>query len=292
MSATENRTAGILWMLATMLCFIALDAVMKLGLDNASLVQVTWGRFFFATMFAIAACARDLPLLLYSKAPAVQLLRSCFLMVTTGLFAAGVASVPLATATTIMFLSPIFVTALSIPLLGEHVGIRRWISIMMGLAGAVIVVAPWQGGLNGVNVGTLYLIAAAVTNALYQITTRQSRGDNAMTSLLYTASAGAVVTSLILPQHWTPPSTTGWALLVASGALGLLGHLCLIRALSAAPASVVAPFSYSSLVWATLFGVLIWKDWPTPNTWVGAAIIITSGLYIFFREKKLKKSIN
>jgi drug/metabolite transporter (DMT)-like permease len=275
-------------MLATMLCFIALDAIMKLGLAHASVVQVTWGRFFFATLFSIAACAHDLPRLIRSAAPVVQVMRSCFLMVTTGLFATGIATVPLATATTIMFLSPIFVTTLSIPLLNEHVGIRRWFGVLAGLIGAVIVVAPWRGGVSEINTGTFFLVAAALTNGLYQITTRQSRNDDPMTSLLYTALAGAIITSAILPLHWTPPSRLGWTLLIASGALGLLGHLCLIKALHAAPASVVAPFSYSSLLWATLFGVILWNDWPAVNTWIGAAIIIASGLYIFYREQKLK----
>ncbi len=273
-----------------MLCFITLDAIMKLGLEAMSLVQVTWGRFFFATVFAALLCGCDFPRLVVSESPRIQLVRSIFLMITTGLFNAGIMTVSLPTATTIMYLSPIFVTIMSIFVLSEHVGLRRWSSIIVGFLGALIVVSPWQSDGGKTGVGELFLVAAAVTNAAYQITTRQLRHDDPMTSLLYTACAGAVVTSIIVPSYWSNPGLTGCLLLVSSGFVGLVGHLCIIKAFRAAPASVVAPFSYSSLIWATLFGFVIWNDWPTSNTWLGAVLIVGSGLYIFFRERKLKNS--
>jgi drug/metabolite transporter (DMT)-like permease len=281
----ENRSRGILWMLATMFCFISLDAMMKTLLETHSLVQVTWGRFFFGTVFAAFLCGRNLVPLVKSQAPKKQLLRSVLLMSTTGMFNAGIRSTPLATGTTIMFLSPILVTLLSIPLLGEKVGVRRWSGIVLGFLGAVIVVQPWESGLSGVGVGVLFLLVAALLNANYQIVTRMVRNDNPLTSLLFTATAGAVVTSFLVPWFWLWPTLAHWSLLVGSGVAGGLGHFCLIRALHLAPASVVVPFSYSSLIWATLFGFVIWGDWPDFWTWVGAAIIIGSGLYIFHRER-------
>ena len=131
--AGDRRAAGILWMLATMFCFISLDAIMKHLLESLPLVQVTWGRFFFATIVAVAICGRRLPSLAISRAPGLQALRSVLLMTTTGLFNAGIRTVPLATGTTIMFLSPILITLLSIPLLGEKVGARRWAGIRSDL---------------------------------------------------------------------------------------------------------------------------------------------------------------
>jgi drug/metabolite transporter (DMT)-like permease len=284
LDSLENRTRGILWMMATLFCFISLDAIMKHLLESYSLVQVTWARFFFATIVAVLMCGSRLQQLMKSVAPRKQILRSILLMSTTGVFNAGIRSTALATGTTIMFLSPILVTLLSIPLLGEKVGLRRWAGILMGFVGAIIVVQPWNGGLSGVNAGALLLLVAAFFNANYQIVTRMVRNDDPLTSLLFTAAAGAVVTSCLVPWFWGWPNVSGWSLLVASGIAGGLGHFCLIRALRLAPASVVAPFSYSSLVWATLFGFIIWRDWPDFWTWVGAAIIIGSGLYIFHRE--------
>lgn len=282
---TENRTRGILWMLATMFCFISLDAMMKHLLENYSLVQVTWARFFFATIIGILACGRDLPKLAVSRHPKQQLLRSVFLMSTTGLFNAGIRTTPLATATTIMFLNPILVTILAIPLLGERVGLRRWLGVVLGFMGAVIVVQPWQQGFGTFNHGVLFLLAAAVINANYQILTRKVRGDDPLTSLLYTAAAGAVVTSLLVPWFWQWPTAVDWLLLVGTGVAGGFGHLFLIRAFRSAPASAVAPFSYSSLIWAAVFGFVIWGDWPDLWTWAGAALIIGSGLYMFQRER-------
>jgi drug/metabolite transporter (DMT)-like permease len=280
----ENHARGILWMLATMFCFILLDTLMKHLLESYSLVQVTWGRFFFATIFAVIMCGSKFPQLVKSAAPNKQLLRSILLMSTTGVFNAGIRTTPLATGTTIMFLSPILVTLLSIPLLGEKIGIRRWAGIVMGFFGAVIVVQPWKGGLQGVGIGIVFLLLASLLNANYQIVTRMVRDDDPLTSLLFTATAGAIFTSCLVPWFWAWPNALGWAMLIASGFAGGLGHFCLIRALRLAPASVVAPFSYSSLIWATLFGLTIWGDWPDFWTWVGAAAIIGSGLYIFHRE--------
>ncbi len=290
----ENRIRGIAWMLATMLCFISLDAIMKTGMHYYSLLEVTWGRFFFATVFSLMLCGTRVVELAQTPSPGTHILRSIFLMITTGLFNAGVWQMPLATATSIMFLTPIIVTVLSIFLLSEHVGIRRWISILVGFLGAVIIVEPWQSvETSGMGSGPYYLLAASVTNALYQITTRKLRGDSHLTTLLYTALAGTIITSILLPWHWKMPDAFGWALLIGSGFAGCVGHLCIIKAFQSAPASVVAPFAYSSLVWATLFGLIFWQEVPTSiNIWLGAALIVIAGLYIFFREGKLKAGSN
>ena len=282
----ENRTRGILWMLATMFCFISLDTMMKYLMESYSLVQVTWARFFFATVVAIVACGPRIRTMSVSRHPKQQLLRSVFLMSTTGMFNAGIRTVPLATATTIMFLNPVLVTVLAIPLLGEKVGLQRWIGVFLGFLGAVIVVRPWQEGTGGYGYGVIFLLVAAVLNANYQILTRRVRGDDPLTSLLYTATAGAVVTSCLVPWFWQWPKPIDWLLLMGTGLAGGLGHLFLIRAFRSAPASVVAPFSYSSLIWATIFGFVIWGDWPDLWTWAGAALIIGSGLYIFSRERR------
>lgn len=286
----ENNAAGIVWMLATVFCFISLDTLMKELLLTYSLVQVTWARFFFATVIAALAAGPHLRTVVKSKAPALQLSRSLLLALTTGIFNAGVRLVPLATATTIMFLSPIMVTALSMPLLKEHVGLRRWIGVGIGFLGALIVVQPWENETEAFLLGAALLLIAALLNANYQIITRKVRlYDEPLTSLFYTAVVGAFITSLVVPFYWQWPRATDWLLLVSTGLLGGVGHLCLIQAFRHAPAAVVAPFQYSSLVWAALFGWLIFSEWPDIWTWLGAALIIGSGLYIFHRESQHKR---
>jgi drug/metabolite transporter (DMT)-like permease len=287
----ENRGLAIAWMLATMGCFIGLDTLMKLGLERYSLVQVTWGRFFFATIFAGLYCGRALPHLMKSRAPLQQTLRSFFLMITTALFNGGIMFVPLVTATTIMFLTPVFTTMLAVLVLGEHVGFRRWTGIAVGFLGALIVIQPWTALTTGINVGASLLFAAAISNASYQIATRKVRQDDPRTSLLFTAAVGAIVATLVLPWYWTWPDAQGWFLLAGSGFMGALGHFCIIAAFGNAPASVVAPFSYSSLLWASALGFLVWGDVPQLQVLVGAAFIMSSGLYIFFRERQINASL-
>lgn len=271
-----------------MLCFITLDTTMKYTLGFYPLMEANWGRFFFATVFAALICGRRLPALLRTKLPQWQALRSLMLAITTGVFNAAIMGVPLPTGTVIMFMTPIIVTMMSSLLLGEQVGWRRWMGIAVGFLGALVVTAgsEWSGTTSLFSIGLL--LVAAFTNASYQTVTRRLRNDHPLTTLFYAAALGAVFTSILLPvSPWVWPDITGWGLLVLAGLAGCLGHLCLIRAYTLAPAAVVAPFAYSSLVWATIYGFLIWGDFPTLSTFVGAAMIIGSGLYIFLRERTL-----
>jgi len=279
----ENIVAGIGWMLATIFCFVLLDATAKYLLQTYPVAQVVWARFFFHLIGVLALVGLMLPGAVRSNRPGLQLLRSGLLGTTTVLFFIGVRSVPLATASTIMFLSPIFITILSLPLLGEQVGVRRVVGVLIGFTGALVVVRP---GIAPVSVGVVCLIVAACTNALYQITTRLLRHHDApMTTLLYSAVVGTCVLSVALPFEWRMPDAAGWLLLAGLGTAGGLGHLCLIRALRLAPAAAVAPFSYTGLVWASLFGYAIFAEVPDAWTLAGAALIIGSGLYIFHRER-------
>lgn len=287
----ENSVAGILWMLATAFCFASLDMMMKELMLTYSLVQVTWARFFFASIIAALAAGSSLPSIIRSNALGLQLSRSLMLALITGIFNAGIRLVPLATATTINFVSPILVTVLSVPLLKEHVGPRRWIGVGIGFLGAVIVVQPWESYTDAFFLGAILLLIAALLNASYQIMTRQVRlYDEPLTSLFYTAVVGAVATSLIVPWYWEWPRGTDWLLLVSTGLLGGAGHLCLIQAFRHAPAALVAPFSYSSLIWASFYGWLLFSEWPGFSTWLGAALIIGSGLYIFHRESQHRRN--
>ena len=285
----DNKTVGIVWMLITMLCFITLDASMKFSLQTYSLVEVTWARFFFAMLSSAIICGPRLFTLMQTEKLMGQSFRSALLMTTTTLFAAGIATVPLAMGTVIMFMSPIFVTILSSVVLGEHVGVRRWSGIFVGFLGALIVIRIWETGLSSLNIGVLFLLGAALANATYQIATRSLRLENPLTTLFYTASVGTIIMTCALPFYWTTPTMLGWANLALCGFAGCVGHLCLIKAFQSAPASVVAPFAYSSLIWATLFGFAIWGDRPQFSTLIGAALIVASGLYIFFRERQLSR---
>jgi drug/metabolite transporter (DMT)-like permease len=281
----DNIAAGIGWMLLTTFWFIALDTLGKYLLQSYPPGQVLWARFFFHLLFAVAIMGSGVLTGLRSGRPALQLARSMLLLLTTSLFFLGLRTVPLATATAIMFLTPLVVTVLSIPLLGEKVGMRRLAGVLVGFAGALVIVRP---GLDEASLGMLLVLGASLSNALYQIVTRQVRHyDGANTTLFYTALAGTVLFSTVAPMDWRPPDGFDWLLFVALGLLGGVSQLCLIRAFRLAPAAVVSPFSYTGLIWATAFGFIVFVELPDLWTLVGAALIIGSGLYVFHRERAL-----
>jgi len=279
----ENVQAGILWMLATTLFFVSLDATAKYLLARYPLIEVVWARFVFHMLFVIAVLWPRLRIHARAQRPSLQLLRSSLLLATTMLFFVGVNLLPLADASAIMFTTPILLTVLAIPLLGERVGAHRWTAVGLGFLGALIVVRP---GMGVMGTGAAVLLGAACCNALYQLITRKLRVvDHPLTTLLYTATAGSVLLALAVPATWVTPEPLHWPLFALLGAFGGLGHFTLIKAFQRAPAAVVAPFSYASLLWATGYGFVIFGDLPDLWTLVGAAIIASGGLYILHRER-------
>lgn len=286
----ENVVAGIFWMLAAMMWFIALDTVAKELLTRVRLplVQVVWARFFFHFLIGVAGVLiwRNH---LTSRAPAWQFVRSALLFLTTVLFNAGLLTTPLATATAIMFLSPIMLTGLSRPFLGEYVGPRRWFGVGAGFLGALIIIRP---GTEGFNHGALFLLAAALVNSVYQLATRRvSQNDSPYTSFFYTALAGGVLSTFAVPFAWQTPTPLHWLLLISMGISGGIGHLFLIFAFDRAPVAVVAPFAYSALIWASIAGYSLFNEIPDFWTIFGAMIISASGLYIFHRERVAARTL-
>jgi len=280
---TDRPLIGIAWMLITMFWFVSLDAMAKYLMQSYPVAQVVWARFFFHVIFVLIAMGFNGGLQIRSQSIVLQCARSIFMLTTTVLFFIGVHLLPLATASTIMFVSPIFVTILSIFLLEEKVGVRRWAGVATGFVGAMVVVRP---GFEGFDWSMLFVLTAALTHAFYQIFTRKARlYDSPITSLFYTGLVGALVMTAVVPYQWQSVEGSDYFLLASLGAAGGIGHLCLIRAFRSAPASVVAPFSYTSLIWATLFGYILFSDLPDRWTLIGACLIISSGLYILHRER-------
>lgn len=281
--AQARPLEGILWMLLTMFLFTTMDSVGKELQQRHEVVQVVWARYFFHVLLLAIVMHRHLPGMMRTKAPVLQITRSALLLVTTLLFYTGLRSLQVAEASSIMFLTPLIVTALAVPLLGEKVGWRRWASILVGFVGALIIVRPGSGALG---IAALFVVAGATSNALYHITTRKvSLVDSPWTTLAHTGTVGVVVTSVAAPFYWTAPSAGDWGLFVLMGAIGVTSQFALIRALTVAGASTVAPFSYSTLIWATMWGYLLFGDLPDAQTLTGALIIVASGLYVYHRER-------
>ncbi len=280
---TDNVKAGIAWMLLTTLFFLSLDAVAKHLVSSYPVIQVVWGRFLFHLILAAMILGPRFGYFVRSANLPLQIVRSILLLATTVLFFFGVRLLPLAEASAIMFTSPILLSILAIPFLGEKVGPYRWAAIFVAFLGALVVVRPGTGVMG---VGALFLLGCSFCNAFYQLITRKLRGtDEARTTLLYTALAGTVGASLAVPLVWTPIAAGDWPLFAALGVFGCLGHFTLIKAFQSAPATVVAPFSYASIIWAILYGFLFFGNLPDFWTLVGASIIAAGGLYILHREQ-------
>ena len=282
----DNVKAGVTWMLVTTFFFVSLDVMAKYLVASYPVIQVVWARFLVHLILAALILGPRIGFFARSANLPLQIVRSILLLATTVLFFSGVRLLPLADASAIMFTSPILLSILAIPYLGEWVGPRRWAAIFVAFLGALVVVRPGTGVMGA---GALFLLGAACCNACYQLITRQLRGaDGPRTTLLYTGLAGAVGTSLAVPTVWTPIAIGDWPLFASLGVFGCLGHFTLIKAFQSAPATVVAPFSYASLIWAIIFGYVVFGDLPDLWTLVGAAIIAAGGLYILHREQTRK----
>lgn len=280
------RTApgiAIAWMLATMALFVSLDTLAKFLMQTYPVAQVVWARYVFHVLLMAILLAPRSRGLLRTRRLGLQLVRSVFLLGATGFFFTAISFMPLATASAIMFVAPILVTGLSLPLLGEPVGPHRWASVIVGFMGALLIVRPSAAGMDP---AAIFALGAAGSYALYQITTRKLSGvDPPLTTLAYSAVVGAIATSLWVPTAWVTPAPAHWFALAGLGLLGGAGHFTLIKAFENASAATVAPFSYSSLIWATLFGYAIFGDLPDRRTVLGALVIMGSGLYILHRER-------
>ncbi|WP_366555772.1 DMT family transporter [Aquibaculum sediminis] len=277
---------GILWMLLAVMLFVVLDTFAKLLSETYPVWQIVWARYTFHLVLIALFLRGALPRTLRTRRLPLQLLRSLLLVITTGLFFMGLSMLQLAEAAAVMLLGPLFITALSVPFLGEKVGMRRWAGVFAGLVGALIVIRP---GTDVFVLASLFPLAAALVNAFYHITTRLlSHSDSSMTTLTYSSLVGAVVMTLGVPFFWVQPDLIGWIMMVGVGLIGGSSHFCLIKSYSEAPAAVVAPFGYSNIVWAVLFGFVVWGDLPDAWTLLGAGILVVSGLYVFHREQVRK----
>ncbi len=277
---------GILLMCAGVSTFPFMNAAVKLLTSHYPAAQITWARF---TGHLIVMLVVFLPhyrwKLLRTRRPAVQIGRSILMLLSNLLFVMAIGRVPLATASAIGFTAPLIVTALSVPLLHESVGWRRWSAVAVGFAGAVTVIRPGSGFTDP---SILLLLLSALAYALYQIATRWvGRYDNAATGIIFAALFGSLAMSLALPFVFVMPHTLPDALLFGSlGLLGGFGHYLVIRAFQLGAAAVIAPLGYVELVGTTVLGYLIFANFPDLWTWVGAGMIIASGLYIALRERR------
>jgi drug/metabolite transporter (DMT)-like permease len=286
----RQRLIGIALMCSAVALFACLDTIAKYLNTQMDTMQIAWARYAAALLVTVLAFnPLKIPAVARTRRPGLQAVRSLLLVgATVGNFLA-LRWMQLDQVLSIIFTFPFIVAIASIPLLGEWIGWRRWSAIGFGFAGVLLITRP---GLGGVHPAALFSLGATICYGLYAVLTRiVSRVDSNRTSLFYNNAVGTVVLLPIMPFVWqTPQDWIIAALLVVIGVLGAVGHFCLIAGHRLAPASVLSPFVYTQLIWVTILGYLVFDNVPTGWTMGGAAMVVSSGLYLLYRERKLGRS--
>ena len=278
---------GIVLMATAYAVVAGMDGVAKFLIGGYHPFQIAWGRYLFQSIFVtivIFGIKRQSPAMLRTHRPGFHAMRAFFSWFSNLPFIFALIFIPLADATAAALVGPLIVTALSVPLLGERVGVWRWGAVAVGMVGALIVVRP---GAGVVHWAILLPMLSATSFALYTIFTRKGSATESMDRMmLFDAYGGLIYASLTLPFVWRMPALPDWALFALMGVISLLARTALVAALRFAPASILAPFSYTQIISATLIGLLVFGDFPDKWTITGAAILCLSGIFIAFRERQ------
>ncbi|HUV21992.1 MAG TPA: DMT family transporter [Gammaproteobacteria bacterium] len=282
------------------------DVIIKYFSGDYSVLQIVFVRGLIAMLLLLSLFAmmrERIPLL--SKRPLLMLCRGLFGFSSYTCYYLAVAAMPLAEVVTITFTMPLFVTAMSAVILREKVGIRRWGAVIVGFAGILIILSP-RGEFNPLAV--LFAFLAALTYATQTIFTRfLGSHDHPLTiafNAIFVFTCASAILSLSMHsgilsvssshpslaffgRDWMMPGSFDSLLMLAIGMIAAIGFYCLSQAYCVSEASAIAPFEFTYILWAVLFGFLFWNETPGPTTFIGIAVLVSSSLYIWYRERKI-----
>ncbi len=265
------------------LLFSMSDVLAKQLRVSLPAVEIAWLRYVTFVGFAVVLAARGRFAALWPKRPRLQVLRGVMLLGSAVFFITGLSRLQIAEASAISFVSPAFITALSIPFLGEVVGIRRWAAVLAGLAGVLIVIRPGSGALQS---AAIYPVLSAMCWAITIIVTRRMGTlDRTETTLFWSALVGLLLLTVLLPFDFMPLTLGQVGMGALIGLAASTGQYLLILAYRRTAASLLAPFSYAQLLSSTLLGYVVFGAVPDGMTFLGAGIIVASGLYTVHRER-------
>lgn len=276
---------GILLMLAAMLILPFLDVAAKfLGQMNMPVIESVWARFFFGTMVNLPFVLRNRPVsVLKSNMPVMHTVRAALVLASTALFFLALHYLPIADTLAIYFVQPLIVTVLSPVILKEQVGLRRWIAVVIGFIGTLIIIRP---GFQEINAGVLLALLSGTTSAIYMILTRRIAGRaEPIVTMFHTNVAGAVLSTLMVGFFWVTPSPEQWGLLLLIAVIAFVGHYLVIAAYHYAEASLLAPMAYAEMIMAVVCGWWFFSDLPDRWTFTGVGILIACAIYISYRER-------
>lgn len=277
---------AILFLLLAVTCFSILNTIAKVLTSNYAASQIVWARYIVSFFFMLVVFLPGAGMKLFkAERLGSQIIRGFLLFMSSFLYFRGLAQLPLPTAASISLTSPLIVTAFSLPFLGERVGLRRWIAVCVGFAGALVVVRP---GMEGFDWHVLYIVGSTTCSSFYQLFTRKFGGrERPDASATIATIVGTVAATPFLPFEFRLPATGfDLALFLSTGIMAGIGHYCLTIAFTRAPAAVVAPFNYTQLLGAAVLSYFVFGVLPDLFTWLGAGIIMASGLYIAHIERR------
>lgn len=279
----QNDTArGILLMIASIASFTLMDALAKHLMQAYPPLQVIWARYTGQTVLVALVFLPRLGTVLRTRRPGLQALRSLLQFGATAFFFLALGHIGLAEATAITDTNPVLITLGAAFFLGERLGPRRIAGVIAAALGALIIIRP---GFGVFHPASLLPLACALCFAGFALTTRfVGPAETAATSLLYSALFGTLVTSALMLVSFQPVATADLWGFLALGALGALGQFFLIRAFTTVEASVIAPFGYMGILFASGWGLLFFGEWPDGWTMLGALVIVGAGLYVWHRE--------
>ena len=281
---TDQPLVAIGLFSVAMMIFSSTDGAAKYLSSDIAPQQIIFLRYVIVlTMILLFSIYQGQRNLFKTEQPKLQILRGLCLTFSGLLIYFALKHLPLELCAAISFVSPLFVTALSIPLLGERVGLRRWIAVLVGLLSVLIILRP--GGAS-FQLAMLLPLGASLCWATGLILTRLMRDrEQALTVLAWSSLVGVVAVSPLVWSVWLTPNASQWTILILLGVFNGLGQYLVIRAFMLASASLLAPFSYSIIIWSMLIGLVVFNSFPDAITLVGTAILIAAGLYIWNREK-------
>ena len=284
-------STAILMIVGAVACFSVSEAIIKWLASRYPVPLLIWARYTVHCLLMVLVLGpSQRGRLLATGRPALHVLRAGLLLATSLCGLSAFQRLPLAEATAIAFCSPLIVTLLARPLLGERVGPARWVAVLVGFAGVMLVARPGSGLVPD---GVLFAFATAVVYALYQILTRKlSSTESPVTLLFHTALIGSTLTTAALPwmNHGPEPALPDYLAMGAMGVLAGCGHFLLTRAFREAPASLLSPLLYVQLLWATLFGWLIFDQLPDQVALGGMLVIGTAGVLIAIDSRRLARA--
>jgi drug/metabolite transporter (DMT)-like permease len=281
--SADRPALGIVLMLAGIAGFAVMDAIIKWLTADYPVPQVVALRSWFGLPLLLLFALHDGGLkALRTRRPQAHIIRYLLVLTLSFSFFWALSQMKLVDAIAITFAAPIFISALSVLLLKEPVGLHRWGAIGVGFCGVLIILRPGLGVFQWV---ALVVLGSVLAYALLMITTRAFKSTESTASLMLYPQLGMSFTGIFYaPLFWVTPSLGDLGLFALAGLFGSVGVMCLTHAFRLAPVAVVSPFEYSALIWATLLGFLLWDELPDIYTLAGAGIVISSGLYIIYRE--------